>query len=88
MIQQVVSESVGCLHLCSLRSASFSCAVCREDGDRGFFATLEQVTSFIAVEFQLPQNTFSFPLAKTLFLLSKSAFAGERACELEARDVW
>ena len=84
----VVSESVGCLHLCSLRSASFSCAVCREDGDRGFFATLEQVTGFIAVEFQLLQNTFSFPFSKTLFLISKSAFVGERACELEARDVW
>ena len=73
------------LDLFTLRSACFSCAVCREDGDRGFFATLQQVTSFTVVEFQL-LNKYMF--ISSLFLQSKSAFVGERACELEARDGW
>ena len=81
----LISKGVGCLHLGTLRSASFSCAVCREDEDKGaFFATLHQVTSFIVVTFQLLKTAIGFPC----FLESKYVFLGERACELEARDVW
>ena len=81
----LVGKSFGCLYLCALRSASFSCAVCREDEEKGaFFATLQQVTSFIVVSFQLLKNASGF----LCLLLSKYIFEGERACELEARDVW
>ena len=49
-----ICKSVGCFHLYFLRSSSFSCAVCREDEDKGaFFATLQQVTSFKVVKFSL-----------------------------------